>query len=118
MTKIGEKLSSLTADFQTSTSEMSDKVSRLITNIDKIEERFRGENSEICSRLDQLMNRLDRLEATVQSEKGRCDQELLERLSKLEEIMHVFCGHLLNGGLAAFCAGNGPGAGAIADASV
>lgn len=118
MTQIGETLSSLTADFQTSTSEMSDKVSRLITNIDKIEARFRGENSEICSRLDQLMNRLDRLEATVQGEKGRCDQELLERLSKLEEIMHVFCGHLLTGGLAAVCAGNGPGAGAIADASV
>lgn len=95
--QIGEQLSKLTEDFQSSTSEMRDKVGQIITNIEKIEARLQSENSEVCNKLDKLMSRLDMLEGTVQTEKARCDANLLDRLLKLEEIMHVLCSHLVNG---------------------
>lgn len=105
--QVGTNLTSVSNDFQKNSLETREKVDQVVCRISGFEEKIQSENGRIDGKLGKLMDGLQRLDGKLQSQKSRTDDRVLDRLAKLEEIMHVLCSSLVNGGNNANAAGTG-----------
>jgi hypothetical protein len=115
--QVGDKLSTLSEGLQKGSSVTLSKVDEVVGRLSGFEEKFQSENTRIDGKLTTLMDGLGRLEGKLQSQKSRTDERVVDRLVKLEEIMHVLCNHLVNGGVNANSAGTGESTATGADGS-
>jgi hypothetical protein len=98
---VGDDLSKLSGDFQNSSSSSQDTVDQVLGRLSTIEATCQSENVRLDNKLNTLVDGLGRLEGKLQSQKSRMDDRVVDRLVKLEEIMHVLCSHMVNGTAAA-----------------
>merc|ERR1719331_2228675 len=115
--QVGDKLSTLSEGLQKGSSVTLSKVDEVVGRLSGFEEKFQSENTRIDGKLTTLMDGLGRLEGKLQSQKSRTDERVVDRLVKLEEIMHVLCNHLVNGDVNANSAGTGESTAPGADGS-